>query len=85
MITKGRNTGRVGSILHVESHPGSFDIVTVRDATGNSFSTRQENVFVIGSASTSEISLPKGQGVKLSILEEREMILKKRKAAPESA
>jgi ribosomal protein S4E len=48
MITKGRNTGRVGTIMHVEKHPGSFAIVTVRDATGNSFSTRCENVFVIG-------------------------------------
>eukprot|EP00599_Poterioochromonas_sp_BG-1_P003321 CAMPEP_0173138000 /NCGR_PEP_ID=MMETSP1105-20130129/3429_1 /TAXON_ID=2985 /ORGANISM="Ochromonas sp., Strain BG-1" /LENGTH=230 /DNA_ID=CAMNT_0014050511 /DNA_START=52 /DNA_END=741 /DNA_ORIENTATION=+ len=48
MITKGRNTGRVGTVLHVERHPGAFDIVTVRDATGNTFSTRQENVFIIG-------------------------------------
>jgi ribosomal protein S4E len=81
IITKGRNTGRVGTIMHVEKHPGSFDIVTVRDATGNAFSTRQENVFIIGSGETPEISLPKGKGIKLSILEEREMILKKRKVA----
>lgn len=79
MITKGRNTGRVGTILHVEKHPGSFDIVTVRDSAGHTFSTRQENVFIIGSGNTPAISLPKGQGVKLSILEEREAIMKKRK------
>lgn len=79
MITKGRNTGRVGTILHVEQHPGSFDIVTVRDAQGNSFSTRQENVFIIGSGETPEITLPKGKGIKLSILQERETILQKRK------
>ena len=48
MITKGRNTGRVGTIMHVETHPGAFDIVTVKDASGNSFSTRKENVFIIG-------------------------------------
>jgi len=80
MITKGRNTGRVGTIQHVESHPGSFTIVSVRDAVGHSFSTRQDNVFVIGSGETPEITLPKGKGVKLSILEERELVLKKRKS-----
>jgi ribosomal protein S4E len=81
MITKGRNTGRVGTILHVERHPGSFDIVSVRDASGHSFSTRSENVFVIGSAETPLISLPKGKGIKLSILEEQEKIAKQRKQA----
>jgi len=79
MITKGRNTGRVGSIVTVEKHPGSFNIVTVRDSAGNSFSTRQENVFIIGSGETAAVTLPKGKGVKLSILEEREMIMRKRK------
>jgi len=79
MITKGRNTGRVGTILHVEKHPGSFDIVTIRDTAGNSFSTRQENVFIIGSGATTAVTLPKGSGVKLSILEEREMIMRKRR------
>lgn len=49
MITKGRNTGRVGTVMVVEKHPGSFAIVTLRDSAGNSFSTRQENVFIIGS------------------------------------
>lgn len=79
MITKGRNSGRVGTILHVERHPGSFDIVTVRDSAGHSFSTRQENVFIIGTGENPAVSLPKGQGIKLSILEERDMIIKKRK------
>jgi len=79
MITKGRNTGRVGTIVHVERHPGSFNIVTARDSAGNSFSTRQENVFIIGSGDEAAISLPKGSGVKLSILEEREAILRKKK------
>eukprot|EP01040_Poterioochromonas_malhamensis_P006778 gene6778-7304_t len=81
MITKGRNTGRVGTVLHVERHPGAFDIVTVRDATGNTFSTRQENVFIIGNGSESAVSLPKGNGVKISIIEEREKIMSNRKSA----
>jgi len=45
IITKGRNTGRVGTIVHVEHHPGSFDIVQVRDTNGHTFSTRQEKRF----------------------------------------
>jgi ribosomal protein S4E len=85
MITKGSNTGRVGTILHVEKHPGSFDIATVRDATGNVFSTRQENVFIIGKGDSPMISLPKGNGIKLeaylSILEERKAIEQKKKEA----
>jgi ribosomal protein S4E len=79
MITKGTNTGRVGTVLHVEKHPGSFNIVSIRDSNGNSFSTRQENVFIIGSGEESLVSLPKGKGLKLTILEEQEMIRKKRR------
>jgi len=81
IITKGRNTGRVGVITHVEKHPGSFDIVVVRDTVGHSFSTRSDNVFIIGEGDKACISLPKGNGIKLSILEEREMIAKKLKTA----
>merc|ERR1711982_203671 len=32
MVTGVRNTGRVGTIMHRERHPGSFDIVHVKDA-----------------------------------------------------
>jgi len=80
MVTKGRNTCRVGTILHVEKHEGSFNIVSIRDENDHTFSTRLENVFVIGSGNTSEITLPKVNGVKLSILEERDLIEKKKKA-----
>jgi hypothetical protein len=34
----------------------------------------------VGSGDKPEVTLPKGQGIKLSILEEREVIMKKRKA-----
>jgi ribosomal protein S4E len=84
MITKGRNTGRVGTVMHVEKHLGSFDIVTVRDATGNTFSTRSENVFIIGSADAALVSLPKSSGVKLSILEQREETMKRKKVLEET-
>merc|ERR1712084_57049 len=71
-ITLGRNKGRVGIIEHVEKHPGSFDIVQVRDRAGNSFATRKGNVFVIGKGNTPMISLPKGNGVKVSIIREQQ-------------
>jgi len=72
MITKGANMGRVGVIESKERHPGSFDIVHLRDVKGNAFATRLSNVFLIGAAGKPEITLPKGEGVKLSILEQRE-------------
>jgi|Transcript_8074 ribosomal protein S4E len=71
MITKGRNTGRVGTIVSVEKHPGSFDIVTIKDASNHQFATRLGNVFVIGKDDDIQISLPKAKGIKLSIIEER--------------
>jgi len=72
MVTGGRNTGRVGSIMHREKHPGSFDIVHVKDANGHTFATRLGYIFVIGKGAKPYISLPKGGGVKLSIAEERD-------------
>lgn len=52
-------------------HPGSFDIITVKDAQGHTFATRRQNVFVIGSGNKPLVSLPKGKGIKQSIIEER--------------
>ncbi|KAF0299513.1 40S ribosomal protein S4 [Amphibalanus amphitrite] len=72
MITGGRNLGRVGTIIHRERHPGSFDIVHVKDTAGHKFATRLHNVFVIGKGTRAYVSLPKGKGVKLSIAEERD-------------
>ena len=54
-------------------HPGSFDIVHVKDSAGHTFATRLPNVFVIGKATKPWVSLPKGKGIKLSILEERSL------------
>merc|ERR1712010_171027 len=60
MVTGGRNTGRVGTIMSRERHPGSFDIVHVKDSNGHLFATRLGYIFVIG------------KGSKLSIAEERD-------------
>lgn len=72
MITGGRNLGRVGTVVNREKHPGSFEIVHVKDANGHMFATRLTNVFIIGKSAKAYISLPKGKGIKLSIAEERD-------------
>lgn len=71
MITGGHNTGRIGEIIQRERHPGSFEIIHVRDTAGHTFTTRSVNVFVIGQGHTSLITLPKGKGLKLSTFDDR--------------
>jgi small subunit ribosomal protein S4e len=71
MISGGNNIGRVGTITNRERHPGSFEIVHVKDAVDHSFATRLQNVFAIGKGTKPWISLPKGGGIKLSIIEDR--------------
>lgn len=71
MVNGGKNTGRVGTVVDVERHPGSFDIVHVRDRADNVFATRSSNIFVIGK-DTSLVTLPKCEGVRQNVLYERE-------------
>ena len=71
MVTGGRNAGRVGTIMHREKHKGSHDIVQIKDSQGSTFATRLGNVFPIGKGSKPLVSLPKGKGIKLTILQEQ--------------
>jgi len=71
MITGGNNIGRIGTLQSLEKHPGSFEIAHVRDAAGNLFATRLGNVFVIGDGKEPVISIPKGEGLRLTLMEER--------------
>jgi len=71
MLTGGNNTGRVGILMGVERHEGSFDICTIRDSKGHTFATRLGNVFIVGNGNKAEVSLPKGRGIKKTILEEK--------------
>ena len=70
MVTGGNSVGRVAVITHREKHPGSHDIIIMKDARGDEFATRKENVFIIGTGNTPLISLPKDKGIKKTILEE---------------
>jgi small subunit ribosomal protein S4e len=72
MVTGGRNTGRVGTIMSRERHPGSFDIVHVKDVNEHIFATRLGYIFVIGKGNKPYVSLPKGNGIKLTVAEERD-------------
>uniref|UniRef100_A0A2K6LSR5 40S ribosomal protein S4 n=1 Tax=Rhinopithecus bieti TaxID=61621 RepID=A0A2K6LSR5_RHIBE len=72
MVTGGANLGRIGVITNRERHP---------DANGNSFATRLSNIFVIGRGNKPWISLPRGKGIRLTIVEERD----KRLAAKQSS
>jgi len=71
MIAAGNSIGRVGTILHRERHPGSFEIIHMKDSAGHTFCTRLNNVFVVGKGLKPWVSLPKGNGVKLSNTEDR--------------
>jgi hypothetical protein len=60
-VAGGKNTGRVGVISNIEKHPGSFNIVHVKDAAGHTFATRMSNIFVIGKGAASWVTLPKAR------------------------
>lgn len=74
MVTGGHNNGRVGIIVHKEKHKGAFDIIQIKDAAGHTFATRVTNVFVIGKGDKPLISMPKGKGIRSTILEEQAQI-----------
>ena len=59
-------------LLPGERHPGSFDIVHVKDSNGHMFATRLAYIFVIGKGHKPYVSLPKGGGIKYTIAEERD-------------
>eukprot|EP00826_Nyctotherus_ovalis_P058076 TRINITY_DN7961_c0_g1_i8.p1 TRINITY_DN7961_c0_g1~~TRINITY_DN7961_c0_g1_i8.p1 ORF type:complete len:305 (+),score=96.88 TRINITY_DN7961_c0_g1_i8:103-915(+) len=86
MATGGNNVGRYGTIVKTEHHPASFDIVHVKEANGNTFATRKQNLFVIGEGHKIAITMPKGKPYKLSIMEEKAIRAeRKEKAMKEGA
>jgi len=78
MTSAGNNMGRVGTVVSREKHPGSFDIVHVKDSAGHTWTTRLQNVFIVGPGNKPWVSLPKGNGIKLSIIEDRAAQMAKR-------
>jgi len=72
MLTGGNNVGRVGVITHLEKHPGSYEIVHLKDKADHHFATRKDNVMVIGKQNKPWVSLPKAEGIKLNIIQDRQ-------------
>ena len=77
----GNNIGRIGTIEKIEKHPGSYEIVYVKDLKGKTFSTRLSNVFIIGE-NKEEVSVLKTH-TRYSVIEEREYRLGKKKSTDE--
>jgi small subunit ribosomal protein S4e len=71
LIVGGNNIGRAGTIEKIEKHPGSYEIVYIKDTAGKEFSTRLTNIFITGDKSP-EIPVEKYNTL-LSIIEERKL------------
>ena len=50
----------------------------LQDSQGHTFATRMAYIFVIGKGSKPYISLPRGNGIKLSVAEERDKRIQQR-------
>jgi len=75
-VIGGNSIGRVGVMTHREKHPGSFDVIHIKDKSGASFATRLTNVMVIGTEKP-WVSLPHNEGIRLNVVEDRQRRLKK--------
>lgn len=82
-IKGGNNIGRAGTLMSIEHHPGSYEIAHVKDSQGHTFSTRLTNTFVIGHDKKPVITLPKGNGIRISLAEERNNKIKRNVQAVE--
>ena len=71
LIDGGNNIGRAGVIEKIEKHPGSYEIVYIKDNSGKEFSTRLTNIFIVGDQRP-EISVEKYNTL-LSIIDERNL------------
>jgi len=84
MVTGGKNLGRVGQLKSVEKHPGSDTVVHVEDIAKNNFTTRLNNVFVIGQGTKAHVTLPRGGGIALTPIQERDQKASKSKQTKKS-
>ncbi|KAL7713825.1 40S ribosomal protein S4 [Entamoeba marina] len=79
MMTGGNGMGRIGVVVKREVHPGSFEVVHIKDAKGNTFTTRLNNVFVIGKGTETLVNLPLDNGIKKPLLQQVNDKIKKNK------
>lgn len=81
MVTGGHNLGRIGVITSRDVHDGAQDYIHLKDAAGHQFSTLMSNIFLLGEGTKALVTVPKRKGVRLSILEERELRVKSQQTA----
>eukprot|EP01130_Rhizamoeba_saxonica_P004958 TRINITY_DN1_c0_g1_i1.p1 TRINITY_DN1_c0_g1~~TRINITY_DN1_c0_g1_i1.p1 ORF type:complete len:287 (-),score=58.86 TRINITY_DN1_c0_g1_i1:46-834(-) len=79
-VTSGNSLGRVGILKVIEKHDGANSVAYIEDKIGNEFTTLLKNVFVLGENTSPLVSLPYGDGVRKSIIQERDENLRKQKA-----
>lgn len=70
MVIGGASLIRLGVIANRERHPGSCDVVHVKDDNGNSFATRVSDSFVTGNSNKPWISLLRWKGIRLKTIAE---------------
>lgn len=81
MVTRDADLARLGVITMRERYPGSFDVVHMKDAKGNGFTTRLSKILVISKSNKPQTSLSQGKWIHLTIAGERD----KRLAAKQSS
>lgn len=69
LIKKGKNMGCIGVITHIEKKGFNEYVIKLKDLNNRIFSTRRNNLILVGKNGESLIDLPEGKGVKLSVLE----------------
>merc|ERR1711953_1064278 len=70
LIKRGKNAGSVGIITHIETKGYNEVIIKLKDKNNRVFATRRSNLVLIGASGESMITLPEGEGVKLSVYDE---------------
>jgi len=71
----GNNSGRIGTLEHIDPIPGRSSVVTVTDKNSNSFVTLIDNIMVIGDESGPKFKTHKSEGLRLSHLESRNKLI----------
>lgn len=66
IVISGRNLGCIGVVMKFEKSEKTDDMVYLKDLNGRMFATKAKNCFVIGQADKPLITLPQGNGIKLS-------------------
>lgn len=59
-------------LLTLSKFPGSYDLVTLKDARDTSFTTRIDYVMPVANGKKTFLTLPSGNGVRKTIMEVRD-------------